>query len=482
MSVAAAVAKAWDPQPGPQSSAILAAWCDELFFGGSRGGGKSDFLLGDYLQDIDLGSAWRGIIFRKTTLELEELQIRATEIFPQYGGIYKVQSSVNYPFTNCWYFPSGATLKMRYLEHERDADGYQGHQYTWIGFDELTNHASPKGYDKLKACLRNPHGIQGRIRASGNPGGAGHIWVKSRFIDIAPPYTPYTDPDTGLVRMYIPSRVSDNIYYRNNRQYISLIKASGTAELVKAWLDGDWNIVAGAYFDCWKNDRHVIKPFKIPATWTRFASFDWGSAKPFSVGWWAISDGSLMLPKNAIVRYREWYGVKEGEANVGLKLTAEQVGEGIVKREKGETISYRVADPSCWKVDGGPSIASRMAKSGAQFRKADNSRINGWDQMRQRMIGDGDPEVEEDIDPMIYVFDTCLDSIRTIPMLQHDSNKPEDLNSEMEDHAADDWRYACMSRPFSRTVPVKKKAPEVGTIGWVYANSKEVKQKSKYRS
>lgn len=464
---------AWEPQPGPQSSAITAAFVDELFFGGARGGGKSDFLLGDYLQDIGKGGAWRGIMFRKTYNELEELQIRAREIFPPLGGKYKTQSSAEFPFSNCWYFPSGSTLKMRYLEHERDADGYQGHQYTWIGFDELTNHATPYGYNKLKACLRSAHGLQGRIRASGNPGGKGHIWVKARFIDVAPPYHPFTDDDTGLTRIFIPSKVSDNQYLRDNKQYIALLKSSGSKELVKAWLDGNWDVVAGAYFDCWDKDRHVIKPFMIPDTWTRFRSFDWGSAKPFSVGWWAISDGSCAIQKNAIIRYREWYGAKE--PNVGLKLTAEQVGAGIVTREKGDRIAYGVADPSCWKVDGGESVGERMAKEGARFKAADNSRINGWDQMRQRLIG-------MDGEPMLYVFDTCIDSIRTIPMLQHDTNKPEDLDSDMEDHAADDWRYACMSRPFIRPVAQRKKPLEVGTIEWVYQSTSQAKERSKYRN
>lgn len=464
---------AWEPQPGPQSSAITAAWVDELFFGGARGGGKSDFLLGDYLQDIGLGRSWRGIMFRKTYNELEELQIRAMEIYPQLGGVYKATKSGDYPFSNCWYFPSGATLKMRYLEHERDADGYQGHQYTWIGFDELTNHATPYGYDKLKACLRSASGIQGRIRASGNPGGKGHIWVKARFIDSSPPYHPITDSETGLTRVFIPSRLADNAYLKDNKQYVALLKSSGSAELVKAWLDGNWDVIAGAYFDCWDRAKHVIKPFSIPAYWTRFRSFDWGSAKPFSVGWWAIADGSNQYPKNALIRYREWYGASE--PNVGLKLTADDVGKGIAHRERGEKIAYGVADPSCWKVDGGESIAERMAKHGAAFRSADNSRLNGWDQMRQRMIG-------EDGEPMIYVFDTCIDSIRTIPLLQHDANKPEDLDSEMEDHAADDWRYACMSRPFIRATRQRKPPIEVGTIEWVYRSTSEPKQRSKYRN
>lgn len=471
-----AVRKLWEPQQGPQTSAILASWCEELFFGGARGGGKSDFLLGDYLQGVGVGygDLWRGIIFRKTYNELEELQVRASQIFPAYGGVYKVQSSAEFPFSNCWYFPGGETLKMRYLKNDQDAENYQGHQYAWIGFDELTNHATPKAYDKLKACLRI-QGVPKRIRSSGNPGGKGHLWVKQRFIDCAPPYTPTTDPETGLTCVFIPSKLKDNKYLRDDSQYISLLKASGSAELVRAWLEGDWDVVAGAFFDCWDRSRHVIKPFAIPRTWTRFRSFDWGSAKPFSVGWWAISDGGLMLPKNAIVRYREWYGMKPDEYNVGLKLTAEEVGDGIAKREKGEDIKYGVADPSCWKVDGGPSVAERMGKKGAKFRPADNSRINGWDQVRQRFNGIDD-------EPMIYCFDNCVDSIRTIPLLQHDENNPEDLDSDMEDHAADDWRYACMSRPMLKETKARKKDPEPGTIEWVYRRTSETKEKSKYRS
>ena len=462
----------WEPQAGTQSSAITATFVDELFFGGARGGGKSDFLLGDYLQDVNIGNPWRGIIFRKTYPELEELQSRALEIYPSYGAVYKATKSAEFPFANCWYFPSGATLKMRYMENESDADSYQGHQYTWIGFDELTNHATPYGYNKLKACLRNSNNIHGRIRSSGNPGGKGHLWVKSRFIDSMPPYTPYED-ENGLVRMFIPSKISDNKYLKENKQYIALLKSSGSAELVRAWLDGDWDVIAGAFFDCWKKHMHVIKPFRVPTDWTRFRSFDWGSARPFSVGWWAISDGALGYPKGALIRYREWYGASE--PNVGLKLTAEAVGDGIAQREKGENISYGVADPSCWKVDGGESIAERMAKRGVRFKPADNAPINGWDQMRQRFIGIDD-------EPMIYVFDTCLDSIRTIPLMQHDTNNPEDIDSDMEDHAADDWRYACQSRPFIRPVAKRKPPVEVGTVEWVYQRTMETKERSKYRS
>jgi len=434
----------WEPQAGPQSSAITGKFIDELFFGGARGGGKSDYLLGDFLEGIRHGAAWRGIIFRKTYNELEELQIRAREIFPEYGGQYKSATSSEFPFSNCWYFPGGATLKMRYLEHERDADGYQGHQYTWIGFDELTNHATPYGYNKLKACLRNPSGLHGRIRSGGNPGGKGHIWVKARFIDVAPPYMPYTDPETGLTRIFIPSKITDNKFLKDNKQYVALLKSSGSTELVKAWLDGDWDVIAGAFFDCWNRDKHVITPFEIPKSWPRFRSFDWGSAKPHSVGWWAIAEGDTDHPRGALIRYREWYGARE--PNVGLKMTAEEVADGIRRRDAGEKFAYSVADPSCWKVDGGPSIAERMLKLGVLWRRADNQRINGWDQMRQRFVGMDDVS-------MIYCFNTCTDSIRTVPLLQHDEVHPEDIDTDMEDHAADDWRYACMSRPWQKPMP-----------------------------
>jgi hypothetical protein len=452
----------WKPQIGPQQVAIEADWCDELFFGGARGGGKSDFLLGDYLEDIHYGARWRGIIFRKTMIELEELQARACEIFPAYEAVYKVTKSVDFPFSNCWYFPGGATLKMRYLEHDRDADGYQGHQYTWIGFDELTNHPTPYGYNKLKACLRSASGLRGRIRAGGNPGGKGHIWVKARFIDKCPPYTPFDDPLTGLTRMFIPSKITDNKYLRDNKQYISLLKSSGSVEIVKAWLGGDWNVIAGAFFDCWNNEKQVLTPFSIPKDWQRFRSFDWGSARPFSVGWWAIADGTDDLPRGALVRYREWYGASE--PNVGLKLTAEQVAEGIKRRDFDDKFAYSVADPSCWKVDGGPSIAERMLKLGILWRRADNERINGWDQMRQRMVGLDD-------DPMIYCFNTCIDSIRTVPLLQHDEDNPEDIDTDMEDHAADEWRYACMSRPWQRPIETDEMArfPQHRTINEIIA-------------
>ena len=282
--------------------------------------------------------------------------------------------------------------------------------------------------------------------------------MRQRYIDPAPLGNRIIrDPLTGLERVFIPSRV-DNNQHIDVEAYKQRLRASGSQELVRAWLDGDWSVTMGAFFDCWEAKRHVVAPFAIPSDWMRFRSMDWGSASPFSVGWWAIvqDDHALanggVLPRGCMVRYREWYGMRPGEPNVGLKLHAEEVGKGIAEREQGESIAYGVLDPSAFKEDGGPSIAERIARgSGGKvwFRHADNTRIpargamGGWDQVRSRLVGDGDGR------PMIVTFATCTELIRTIPFLQHDPDRHEDVMTDSEDHACDEWRYACMSRPWA---------------------------------
>jgi hypothetical protein len=437
---------AWAAQPGPQYDAIEATWCRELLYGGARGGGKSDYLLADFLQDVPTYSkAWQGILIRRTYPELLQLIRRAREMFPATGATERDEGRE-------WTWPNGAGLIMRYAERETDVGRYQGHEFAWIGWDELTQWATPEAYLRMFANLRMAPPTK-RVRASANPGGHGHSWVKARFIDPAPTgYQPIRDEATGEERMFIPARVGDNqILLARDPAYVNRLRGVGSEQLVRAWLLGDWSVIEGAFFgDVWSSEKHVIRPFTPPAHWLRFVGFDWGSAAPFAVGWWCVSDGNRLpdgrlYPTGAIIQYREWYGASA--PNVGLKLTAEQVADGIVQREIGEAgkITYRVADPSCWKVDGGPSIAERMAKRHVVFGPADNSRINGWDQLRARLLGDDYP--------MLYVFATCVDLIRTLPAVQHDEDHPEDVDSDGEDHAPDAARYACMSRPFTRKLP-----------------------------
>ena len=282
-----------------------------------------------------------------------------------------------------------------------------------------------------------------------------------------------TATEGGMVRQRIPARLEDNpSMTEDDPGYESRLEGLGSEQLVRAMRWGDWNIIEGAFFDCWHDwvqRGGIVRPFKIPDWWMRFRSHDWGSARPFSNGWWAVAGEDVehegfRIPRGALVRYREWYGVKRDEQsapieNTGLKMTAKAVGRGIVKRTPDtEKISYTVADPAIFAKDGGPSIMERLMQGGVKgIRRADNKRVSqkgalgGWDMMRERFIG-------EDGRPMIYFFDTCLDAIRTIPALQHDEHRPEDLDSKGEDHVADEVRYACMSRPYVRPKPVKAKS------------------------
>jgi hypothetical protein len=309
----------------------------------------------------------------------------------------------------------------------------------------------------------------------------GHHWIKSKFIDHSRlGFSPFKDPDTGGDVMFIPSRLTDNaILMQNDPEYVGRLKGLGSPALVKAWLEGDWDVIAGAFFPEF-GPQHIVRPHALPEDWTRFRAMDWGSTKPFCVGWYAISDGSIpAYPRGALVKYREWYG-STGEPNVGLKLTAEEVGEGIVERERGDLISYGVIDPAAHNHDGGPSIAERILKgSGGKvaFGRADNSRVGprgamgGWDQLRARLKG-------EDGRPMLYFFDTCRDSIRTIPALPHDENKPEDVDTKAEDHAGDETRYAVMSRPYVREAapPPRKTDFFIGTPEGAITSNLSIKE------
>src|SRR5262245_50934367 len=290
---------------------------------------------------------------------------------------------------------SGARCRCRYVP------GPQLHASLCRGGREFPE---PRPSDEVDGDAALRRGRTSGFACDGNPGGPGHQWVKARYIDPAPLGNRIIcDPVTGLERVFIPSKV-DNNRHIDVEAYKQRLRASGSQELVRAWLDGDWSVTLGAFFDCWESKRHVIEPFAISPEWLRFRSMDWGSASPFSVGWWAIVQDdyavqSRVLPRGCMVRYREWYGMRPGEPNVGLKLHAEEVGKGILEREHGESIAYGVLDPSAFKEDGGPSIAERVARgSGGKvwFRHADNTRVpargamGGWDQMRSRLVGDGD--------------------------------------------------------------------------------------------
>lgn len=444
----------WQPQPGPQS-AFVTCPVYEIFFGGARGGGKTDAVLGEWaIHSDEYGSNAIGLMVRRTRVELSETFERAPKLYTPLGAKFTTAPM------RC-VMPGGGRLTFAYLERDQDAEGYQGHSYTRVYVEEAGNFPNPGPILKLHATLRSGAGVPVGMRLTGNPGGPGHQWVRARYIDPAPlGWKILRDDRSGLERIYIPSRVADNQFL--GAAYVAQIQASGSPELVRAWLEGDWSVIAGAYFPEW-GPQHVVAPVEIPRDWARYRALDWGSARPFAVLWFAVSDGTLpQFPRGSLVVYREWYG-STGEPNVGLRLTAEEVARGIAEREAGDPVPdgrrmSGVADPAIFTADGGPSIAERMLKE-AQivWRPADNARVarsgalGGWDQVRARLKGDGER-------PGLFVFSSCVHLIRTLPALQHDAHRPEDVDTEGEDHAADTLRYGCMARPYVREAP-KPAAP-----------------------
>jgi hypothetical protein len=407
-------------------------------------------------------------------------------------------------------FWNGSVIYLCHCKAEQDRFKYQGAEIHVLLIDELT-HFTEVIYRFLRSRVRlvgiklpkEYEGMFPRILCAANPGNIGHLFVKNTFISGCRPMDirQMGEAEGGMLRQYIPARLEDNpSMAKDDPNYEARLAGLGSKTLVAAMRKGDWDVVEGAFFSEWSNEQHVLPPFALPYHWLRFRSGDWGSASPFSIGWWAVvSDdfslpfagqpaaaalpqgsharmdtGKRVLPRGAIIRYREDYGASG--PNKGLKLTAEAVGQRICKAEAQDPkLAFGVLDPSAFKEDGGPSIGERInakliEKKLISFHEADNARVStqdgpdrggamgGWDQMRGRLIGTAQKLKDGSVDwsagrPMIYCFETCLDSIRTIPVLQHDPHRAEDLDTHAEDHAADDWRYACMSRPWIKALP-----------------------------
>lgn len=436
----------WRPQAGPQK-ALIDCPLPEILYGGARGGGKTDGVLGKYaLKAETYGPEFNAVFFRKEMPQQDDLIERAKAIYLPLGANWQEQAK---RFT----FKNGGRVRFRPLETVQDAQKYQGQNLSDAAVEEAGNYESPQPIDMLFGALRSVGGVPIQLILTANPGGPGHHWLKQRYVDPWPIGMKILErelPSGAKHRYcYIPSKVGNNrILLANDPGYIDRLHLVGSPELVKAWLEGDWNVISGAFFPEFSEARHIVAPFVIPKHWTRFRAMDWGSAKPFSVGWYAVADGATGLPRGCLVKYREWYGASA--PNVGLKMTADEVGAGIVEREEKDECEYGVIDPAAYKIDGGPSIAERLAKAGAWFNRADNTRLSGWDQLRGRLKG-------EDGQPMIVFFSTCQHTIRTIPALQHDPKHMEDVDTDGEDHAGDETRYACMSRPWTST---KQPKPE----------------------
>jgi hypothetical protein len=466
--------------PQPKQHALHVTPARAAMYGGAAGGGKSVALRQDAVINCIENPGLVAGIFRRTLPELKANHIRFLRLeIPEVLGKW-YENDKEFRFWN------GSIIRCGYAESEGDIERYQGQEIPWMGIEEAgqftafqieylvgRNRAgSWKASDNRSTTCALP-----RMILTANPGGISHSYLKERYIDKAAPMTIFDDidrrdpddpRDLGWPTIFIPASAKDNKYL--DKGYAA--QFSGLPEeLAKALRDGDWDIVVGSYFgDIFRREKHVLKPFKIPDHWTRFRSFDWGSAAPFCVGWYAVASEdyeinrdsvNMTIPRGSLIKYREYYGASG--PNKGLKMNCELVALSIREREAGEVISYGVADPAIWKIESGPSIGERMMRAGVNWRRADNSRIAGWDQLRRRLIGevvtDDNGESRTTNRPHLYFFDTCVDTVRTLPLLTHDSVRIEDIDTKQEDHAADETRYAMMSRPFESDAPAEPEDP-----------------------
>jgi hypothetical protein len=455
----------WTPQPGPQTR-FVESHAMQLVYGGARGGGKTDALLGDFARHAARWkSAAQGLLVRRTRRALEPTVARGRDIFGPQGARWVRSRSA-------FEWPSGATLYFGHLNNDAAADNYQGHSYSRVYVEELNQFPSPIPIDKLMATLRSAEGAPCGFRATCHPGGPGHAWVKRRYIDpgLEHPLVrlfkcPLDGSEFRGERWFIPARLENNpALLARDPGYVARLERSGEATRVAAALAGDWEVVQDPFFEAW-SDRNIVAPFLIPKGWTRIRTLAWSEDQPFSVGWWALAAkpfrvGEVTVRAGALVRYREWYGV-DPRTGARLDLTPEDMAETILARQKGEPFPIGIADPAIFRPaifreEEGESIAAQMSKCGVHFAPPDaasaHPRGGPWERMRARIAGDGDG-------PLLVVFDTCRDFIRAIPALRGDPMNTGELARDSAWTIAQETLYACLTRRISRGGPRKQTPP-----------------------
>lgn len=465
-----------------QTRAFLSRGTEQLY-GGAAGGGKSHLMR---VAAISWCLAIPGLqvyIFRRTYPDLWQNHMEGPTGFPQMLAEFS-QSGICRIVDKEIRFHNGSKIYLRHCQYPKDVLSYQGAEIHVLMIDELTQW--PKDmYTYLRGRLRmvgidlpeqfragypgpdgrmNEWDLFPRVLNGANPGGIGHNWVKAGWVDRGPGLHRMPKNDGGMIRVYVPARLEDNPkLVESDPAYEDRLEGLGNAALVRAMRLGDWDIVAGgALDDVWQRDKHVIKPFNIPASWRIDRSFDWGSSHPFSVGWWAESDGTPAklrdgrerhFPRGTLFRIGEWYGWN-GQPNEGARIEDVEVGRGIKDLE--DTLKKALnftqpilpgpADGSIFDADPGKDSIAKGLEKGYGRRgifvpadKSPGSRKNGLEVMRRMMKAVLAERPEE---PGLYIFDTCTQGfIRTVPVLPRDERNPDDVDTNAEDHAYDDARY-----------------------------------------
>tara|TARA_R110000803_G_scaffold4759_5_gene15921 strand:+ start:992 stop:2380 length:1389 start_codon:yes stop_codon:yes gene_type:complete len=419
---------AWSPQLGPQTMAITARRIiDELFFGGAAGGGKSDFLLGDFAADISQGDKWIGVLFRRHSTDMDELIHRSMQIYGPMGAEYKVGIKT-------WRFPGGAELRLRHMDTDADFIKYMGHSYSWIAFDELPTWDSLTPWNMMKSRLRGA-ATDKRMRATGNPGGRCHAEVKAYFGITKHPdgYLPMRDRKSGMVRAFIPSLVTDNQELLSvDPGYPARMMSMGDPALTRAYLDGDWNVSINAYYEAHRDDLFV-EPFPIPDNWSLFAALDYGEANP--------TVGTLMAVDHDddVWVVSSYYSRGAGaEHAAGIKAMVKTCpwtrGD---RRVEGRSPRLILAPSDMWtKRSPGEATQARSAadtftEAGLYLTRANMDRVNGWRNVGNLLLNGRLKFFKGYADPI-------LESLLSV---QRDPRNPEDVNKGGDDHGADSLRY-----------------------------------------
>ena len=472
----------WYPHPGPQT-VFCESWEDEVLFGGAAGPGKTDCLVMEAPRFVEYPD-YRAIIFRKTFPELLDILDRMHGCYPDIGGEYRAGD-------NRWNFPSGAKVQLGHMADKDSHYQHQGKQYHFVGFDEAGQFfPNQLLYLFSRTRTTNPL-IPKRMRYTSNPGGPAHQFLKDRFrigqypegnrtfeerVILTLPDG--TKIDETIYRKFIPGHVWDNpTLLKNDPGYVAWLYQLPEIERLRL-LEGIWDSFEGQFFPELNKEIHSFD-FECPRDWEFFGVMDWGYSKPWVYGVWAVDyEGTLHLQ-------HLHYGCKEGMPDTGVKQTSAEIARTIKEIEKKfPKMGYRVAGHDIWVPKRGrdkilgPPPQEDMSREGVHFIKADNSRIQGWQQLRMRLKPD--PETGN---PAVYFHESCDDLWRVMPLMVENPLNPEDMAEKVKGHALEDHipemvRYAVMSRPIKpRHIPT---GPPVGSFQ--YERQKYIRAKQIARS